>query len=105
MRGSVAGVPLAACCRRSLRQICEELEKNGIPHALLSSGALQPILNVSPAESTISVSAADWDVLADEVATLNEGAKDTISSLASTEMIRHADEVGMFWRSLNDCFV
>ena len=105
MRSSVSDVTLESCCRRSLRSICQEMEKGGISHALLTSGSLQSILNPNPAESAISVSLADWDQLVDEVSDLEEGAKDLCSRHVSIEVLRHGDDLGVFWRSLNDCFL
>ena len=105
MRSSVADVTLKPCCRRSLRSICQEMEKGGISHALLSSGSLQSILNPNPAESSISVTLADWDQLVDEVSDLEEGACDLCSRHVNMEILRHGDDLGVFWRSLSDCFL
>jgi len=104
MRGSVVDAKLAPCCQRTIRGICDDLERGGVSHVLFSSGALAAILNPNPPTGTISVSAADWNLLVDAIADCEEDDKDACEQAASGEVIKHQGSLGMFWRSLADCF-
>jgi len=104
MRGSVMGVVLQPCCKRSLREIADALEKGGVDHTLFSVGSLSSIINPNPPTGAVTVSAAEWNLLVDEIVNCEEDDKDTCEQIATMEMAKHTGQLGMFWRSMTDCF-
>lgn len=103
MRGSVMGVMLQPCCKRTLREIADALEKGGVDHTLFSVGSLSTIINPNPPTGAVTVSAAEWNMFDDEVGNCEEDDKDTCEQLATVEFAKHTGQLGMFWRSLADC--
>ena len=104
MRGSVVGAVLQPCCKRSLREIVDDLEKGGVDHVLLSVGSLEAILNPNPPTGAVSVSSADWNMLVAAITNCEEDDKDSCEQHATGESMKHTGQLGMFWRSLADCF-
>ncbi len=104
MRGSVLGVVLQPCCKRSLREVADALEKGGVDHTLFSVGSLSSIINPNPPSGSLTVTAAEWNVLVDQIKNCEEDDKDTCEQICTGETMKHTGQLGMFWRSLGDCF-
>ncbi len=104
MRGSVLGVVLQPCCKQSLREIADALEKGGVDHTLFSVGSLSSIINPNPPSGAVTVSAAEWNLLVDQIKDCDKDDKDTCEQISSGEAAKHTGPLSMFWRSLEDCF-